>query len=164
MSGHARFDYARSAVQLHAFDYLLKPVQKQDLVALLQKYNSTNTKKPAGIGQYSTLVETTINYVKAHLSDPISRDTITRELHVSEGHISHLFKKETGDSLTEYITNMRIEKAKELLLQTNLSISEICERIGYNYQAYFTRIFREKVGMSPVQYRKEMRREISGAD
>ena len=85
------------------------------------------------------------------------RETITRELHVSEGHISHLFRKETGFSLTEYITNMRIEKAKELLLRTNDSITEICEQIGYNYQAYFTKVFREKTGLSPYQYRKEKR-------
>lgn len=158
LSGHARFDYARNAVQLHAFDYLLKPVRQQDLEALLQKFTELHTRKTeAAVKKYSPLVEDTINYVQAHLKDSISRETITRELHVSEGHISHLFRKETGFSLTEYITNMRIEKAKELLLRTNDSITEICEQIGYNYQAYFTKVFREKTGLSPYQYRKEKR-------
>ena len=115
LSGHARFDYARNAVQLHAFDYLLKPVRQQDLEALLQKYTDLHTHKAETAIKYSPLVEDTISFVRAHLKDPISRETITRELHVSEGHISHLFRKETGCSLTEFITNMRMEKAKELL-------------------------------------------------
>ena len=91
------------------------------------------------------------------MHETISRETITKELHISEGHISHLFKKETGVPLTEYITDMRIEKAKKLLTNSNDSIAEICEKIGYNYQAYFTKIFKEKTGMSPIQYRKTVR-------
>ena len=157
LSGHALFDYARSAVQLHAFDYLLKPVRWQDLETLLKKFMDLHTKQSVPAVKYSPLVEDTIRYVRAHLQDSISRETITRELHVSEGHISHLFRKETGCSLTEYITNMRIEKAKDLLLRTNDSIAEICEQIGYNYQAYFTKVFREKTGLAPYQYRKEKR-------
>lgn len=154
LTSYARFDYAQKAVKLHTFDYLLKPLQKEELVSLLLKFKSQFETQKTPVEKYSPLVEQTIAYVRTNLKESISRETITNELHISEGHISHLFKKETGMSLTEYITNMRINKAKELLKDTNDSIAEICEQIGYNYQAYFTKIFKEKTGMSPMQYRK----------
>ncbi|MDO4274595.1 MAG: response regulator [Eubacteriales bacterium] len=158
LTGYARFDYAHKAVKLHAFDYLLKPLQKDDLAALLLKFRSQFEKTKHPQEKYSQLVEQTIAYVRENLKEPISRETITNVLHVSEGHISHLFKKETGVSLPEYITDMRVEKAKALLADSNASVAEICEQIGYNYQAYFTKIFKEKTGVPPLQYRKDHRK------
>lgn len=161
LTSYARFDYAQKALKLQAFDYLLKPLQKEELSILLEKFRGKFVISKTPTENYSPLVEQTIAYVRTNLDKPISRESITNELHISEGHISHLFKKETGFSLTEYITNMRIEKAKKLLSDSNISITDICEQIGYNYQAYFTKIFKEKTGVSPMQYRKNQRTDLS---
>ncbi len=83
----------------------------------------------------------------------VSVQGLARELHLSVGRFSNIFKEYTGKPPHEYIGIMRIEKAKELLLNTDLPIGEIAERTGYYDQNYFSRIFKKMVGVSPKTYR-----------
>lgn len=162
LSGHARFEYARTALQLSAPDYLLKPLHREELEHLLRKFSirASDAGRENAAGRYSPLVEETVRYMQAHLADEISRESITQQVHVSECHISRLFRKETGCSITEFITNMRISRAQELLTDTNCSITDICAQIGYNYQAYFSKVFRDRTGMTPNRYRASFRKEM----
>lgn len=92
-------------------------------------------------------------YIRAHYHENISLKSIAEYLNVSEAYISRLFTKEMGESFINYLTHLRIEKAKELLKNSNLSINEISERIGYYNQEHFSRIFKKHEGCSPNKYR-----------
>lgn len=163
---HSRIDYAQKAIKLGVRGYLLKPVREPELLELLEiciksipEHENTNDESGKKRIEYSDLVNRTMHYVQQHLSEPVTRESISRELYVHENHLSRVFSSETGMTLTNYITECRIQKAKELLVSTNLSITEIASLVGYNYAAYFTKIFKDKTGTTPNQWRKEARHD-----
>ena len=75
------------------------------------------------------------------------------KIHLSQYYLSDLLKKETGRSAKDHINDFVVEKAKNLLLGTNDTISEIAYSLGFNYPHYFTRLFKSKTGQTPVEYR-----------
>ena len=104
----------------------------------------------------STIIETAQNYIAAHLSEELSRDLIARETHVSESYLSHLFPRETGLSLTDYITRERMILAKSLLQQSTLPVQMVAIKAGYNNISYFIRTFKKTYGVTPNDYRKKL--------
>jgi two-component system, response regulator YesN len=104
---------------------------------------------------YSQLIGNAIAYVNAHYTDSeLTLNEIADSLHISIGHLCLLFKQETGVTLKNYITNMRIETAKRLLRSSNTKIYGISEAVGYQTSQYFSQVFYKKVGMLPAEYRK----------
>lgn len=85
----------------------------------------------------------------------VSLDDVSREVDISPYYFSKLFKEETGENFIEYITRIRMERAKELLADTNLSMKEICARIGYSDPNYFSRTFKKHVGVTPTEYKEQ---------
>ena len=75
------------------------------------------------------------------------------QVHLSAHYLSDLLKKETGQSAKDHINSLVVDKAKDLLLTTNQSVSEIAYDLGFNYPHYFTRLFKSKTGQTPVEYR-----------
>ncbi|HBE77191.1 MAG TPA: hypothetical protein DDW65_05345 [Firmicutes bacterium] len=92
-------------------------------------------------------------YIRAHYHENISLKSVAEYLNVSEAYISRMFTKEMGESFINYVTNLRIEKAKDLLKNSNLSINEISELVGYYNQEHFSRVFKKHEGCSPNKYR-----------
>ena len=76
-------------------------------------------------------------------------------VYLSADHLARVFKKETGETLVKYITDKRINAAKELLSDTKTPISQVASEVGYDNYSYFTKIFKEKTGVSPGDYRKQ---------
>jgi two-component system, response regulator YesN len=93
-------------------------------------------------------------YIKAHIDEDLSRDSIASEVNVNPDHLSRLMKRETGLSVSEYLLRERLEMAKRLVAETDLSIGDIASRSGYSSFSHFSRIFRESTGLSPIDYRK----------
>ena len=79
---------------------------------------------------------------------------MSRELDISPYYFSKLFKEETGSNFVEYLTGLRMDQAKEMLKDENLSMKEICAAIGYSDPNYFSRIFKKNVGLTPTEYRE----------
>ncbi len=100
-----------------------------------------------------------INMAKIYMEDnykkDISLDDVSRKLDISPYYFSKLFKEETGENFIEYLTGIRIEKAKKLLLNRDLSIKNICIETGYSDPNYFSRIFKKQVGLTPTEYREK---------
>ena len=92
-------------------------------------------------------------FIEAHKSDPISLSEVARALNVSTFYFCKLFKKATGINFTEYLSRVRIEKAKNLLLNPNLRVSEIAYEVGFQSLTHFNRVFLRIVGRSPTAYR-----------
>lgn len=123
-SGYNEFEYAKLAVKLGVKDYILKPVDPVEF-------------------------ENTIN----HYSEELGAQQLADMVYLAPSYLSSLFKKETGQNLSKYIKQYRMEKAKELLTDTNMKIVNISEKTGYPNVSYFCQSFREYFGVSPQKFR-----------
>lgn len=99
-------------------------------------------------------IQKVCDYVDEHLSEDISLEQMADYINVSSFYLSKLFKEEKGVTFINFISDKRLEKARELLENTELSIKEITAEVGYNDQNYFSRIFKNKYGVPPKEYRK----------
>jgi AraC-like DNA-binding protein/ligand-binding sensor protein len=102
----------------------------------------------------SPLVRRARAYILANQADPIDLAKVARAMHVSTFYFCKLFKKATGLTFTEYLSRVRVEKAKHLLLNPHLRISEIAYDVGFQSLTHFNRVFRQVVGQSPSEYRE----------
>ena len=93
-------------------------------------------------------------YIQYHVNEDLSIDKLAAQVYLSQGYLSSVFKKETGMNLSRYIRQCRMEKAKELLKNTNMKVVQICEKVGFANVSYFCQNFREYCGVSPDKYRK----------
>jgi len=100
-----------------------------------------------------TQIQPAINYIDANFDKQITLAEIARACYLSISRLAHVFKEQMGITIIEYLTSVRIERAKQLLLTTEQNCTEICFQVGYNNQSYFTRTFKELVGMTPRQFR-----------
>jgi YesN/AraC family two-component response regulator len=103
--------------------------------------------------KHSDVVFKVTNYIKRNCNEKLSLDALAREVYLSKSYLSSMFKEETGISLTEYITKVRIEKSKRLLTENSISISAIAKQCGFKDQSYFTKVFKKETGTSPKKYR-----------
>lgn len=97
-------------------------------------------------------------YIDEHFCENITRDTLGEIVYLSPGYLAASFKRETGRSLGSYIIERRMEKAKELLAEGKLTVSEAAFAVGYDNFTYFSRLFKNKVGMMPKEYKKGKKR------
>lgn len=102
----------------------------------------------------SHIIDEIIQYMEEHLEQDISLNSIAREFHFNTSYLSNLFKRQTGTGLKEYMTQRRMERAKDLLCSTNLKIQQIASKCGYEDDSYFVQLFKRQTGFSPSQYRK----------
>lgn len=103
-------------------------------------------------------VENAKKIIKENYKNPVfGLDQVTDEISVSPAYFSTTFKKETGKSFVQYLTNVRLEKAKELLKNTDAKTYEIAEKVGFSEPNYFSFIFKKNIGLSPSQYRAKNR-------
>lgn len=163
-TGHAEFSYAQEALRLGVDDYLLKPIPYDRLEEALKQIQKKiliqeKTVIVAPLEEENENLEEIIDKVKKliteNLSADLQRDELAAMVHVSPGYLGRSFKKETGMSLSDYITKKRLAMAKQLLAKTSLSITDISNRVGMNYASYFTKLFKEQTGMTPQEYRQQ---------
>jgi len=103
--------------------------------------------------KHSDVVFKTTNYIKRNCAEKLSLDSLAKEVFLSKSYLSSIFKKETGMSLTAYITKVRVEKSKRLLLEDNASLALISNQCGFKDQSYFTKVFKKETGVSPKRFR-----------
>lgn len=157
VSGYDDFSYCREALRLQITDYILKPVNYEEFgacidnlkIALFERHST----KGQEVQEERAIISIT-RYLQAHLAEEISLTVLAEEFHLSAQYISQLFKSEIGVNFLAYLTNIRMEKAKKLLLSTSLSIAEISEQSGYGDYRVFTKVFKKSEGVTPSQYRR----------
>ena len=102
----------------------------------------------------ASAVDKAKDYIDANYSKDLSLDDLSRKFDISPYYFSKLFKNKTGVNFIDYLTNIRIEKAKELLADTDASMKEICSEVGYADPNYFSRIFKKVTGVTPTEYKE----------
>ncbi|TDF90514.1 response regulator transcription factor [Paenibacillus piri] len=179
ISGYSDFEYTREAIQHGAFDYVLKPVKKPELMQALERVvdelnhrngmdgkegkapdaaetgtgdNGAAASCKAGSRQ-SNIVENIVMDMMNQYDRPLSLSDFAKKYHVNADYLSRLFKKETGKNFRDLMTECRIEKAKELLERTNYKYFEISSLVGYEDYRHFSQVFKKAVGMTPSEYK-----------
>ncbi|GIK75540.1 MAG: hypothetical protein BroJett021_45280 [Chloroflexota bacterium] len=104
--------------------------------------------------QTSALPRRIATYIVDHYTAPITREEIANAMQVSDDYVSRVFRKETGMTPWQFLNRYRIIQAQKLLLTTDLTITEVGDRVGFSDPAYFIRVFHRETGKSPQQYRK----------
>lgn len=104
----------------------------------------------------SKLIQAARLYIEAHYDDPgLKMNQVAEKFNISPGHFSTVFSQEIGKTFRDYINNLRINRAKELLRSTNLKSSEIASQVGYNDPHYFSTVFKKNTGFPPQQFRAQ---------
>lgn len=104
------------------------------------------------------IIKRTLQYIDHHLSEDISLEAISEVVNTNPSYLSRVFKKECGETLTEYTTRRRLERAKELLLQPDQLVYQVSELVGFNDPAYFSTIFKKYTGVSPKEYKNQIKK------
>ena len=159
VSGFDDYDYTRQAIRSNVVDYILKPIDRQELNQALSEAVSrladlTDTREAAETEELNGTVVTQIEkYIRERYTRDITLSEISVRFFVSKEHISRSFKKQYHINLFDYITLLRLEKAKTLMKSTRLSIEEIAQRTGFSNGNYFSKVFKKHVGESPSEFR-----------
>ena len=107
--------------------------------------------------QSNSAVKKAMLYIQENYSRDISLDDVSSQVNISPYYFSKLFKQETGGNFIEYLTEVRLRNARELLKDSGLSIKEICAESGYSDPNYFSRIFKKYEGVTPSEFRERLR-------
>ncbi|MCR5291193.1 MAG: response regulator [Treponema sp.] len=177
ISGYNEFEYARQAMQMGVQEYLLKPVEDQQLEEALQrckeridkkrhikrittaatKENSASikffTEYQGALSDGEDYVSQTVSIIRSRYVQGITIESVAEELGISSGHLSRLFKKETGYTFTDYLMYERISVAAQLLRDTDKKIYEIADLVGYEDVRYFGQLFKRVTGFTPKEFK-----------
>lgn len=165
LTAYSDFNFAQEAIKYGVADFLLKPVRPAELKVSIEKAIGILAKADVeSINQQNELsytdsnpIAVVIKYIERNVSEEITLANSAKVVHLSPQYLSRYFKKETGLTFTEYVTKVKIERAKVLIVQTNKPIYRIALELGFNDAAYFSKVFLKNVKVTPQQYKKEMR-------
>jgi len=105
----------------------------------------------------SVLLSAALKHMREHLQDDLSRDDVAKVACLSPSHFSRVVKQAFGHSFTDLLAEMRVEKARELLVRTERSLIQVCLDCGFSDQSYFTKVFQRHTGSTPGEYRRTHR-------
>ena len=120
------------------------------LLVLVMRLIRINPEDEAALSQECQKIK---EYLDQNFTSPITLDSLSESVYISKHYLSHLFKEQTGVSPIKYLTSKRMEKACELLSETELPVSEVSKAVGYENPLYFSQVFKRIYGISPVKYR-----------
>lgn len=163
LSGYDEYEYMRHALKNNVIDYILKPIDRIELAQSLNRFKqmqgrdkdpeSYELQKNGEEMDKRQIIRQIKEIIDQRLQQDISLMDIANEVKYSYTHLSTLFKKETGQAFSDYLIKARIEKAKQLLKETNFKIYEVGSLCGYPNSKYFMSVFKETVGMTPSEFR-----------
>lgn len=154
LSGYADFEYARTGIRLGVKEYLLKPATISDVKELLKKLTCQEEEQVEDdrMQEYSAAVKEMVSVIEENYGMRLGLDSFADKFRLTPEYLSNLFAKETGMTFSNYLKKIRMEKAKELILNTDMKIYEVACSVGYPDQKYFSKVFKEYTGVSAKQY------------
>lgn len=157
ITAYDRFDYAIEAMHIKAFDYLLKPWKEEKLTGLISEaivnIKELSLENSANENLQESQKSAIKKYIKENYKRDISAGDVAGILGYSDVYFSKIFKQLFDDTFINYLTKVRIDKAKVLLKDVSFNIKEVGASVGYTDSNYFTKVFKRSVGMSPSEYR-----------
>jgi two-component system, response regulator YesN len=169
VSGYDDFDYMRNAITYKSFDYILKPIDPEILNETLDRaVKEWNDEKLSRViiqdgdslkqdnftqNEEMNNMQKIEEYLRTHFQEDINLQTIADRFFLNRDYISRKFKQEFNETITDYLTKIRIEKAKELLGNPTKKIYEIAYQVGYQNEKYFSKVFKKQTRATPNEYR-----------
>lgn len=163
------FTYAKKAITVKALDYLLKPASDEELIAVLEeaisiaegniKKSGTSYEKITGNNEKSEHIRSSIvqelilEFIKKHYTEDISLQDAAKAMNYSDAYFCKLFKQCFDKSFTTFLSEFRVEKAKQLLVDVTINVKEISDKVGYRDSNYFAKVFKRVEGVTPSEYR-----------
>ena len=145
---HMRSEYLQCIMEMQSYQSLYEWLE----IKISEVCRNILTKKEESTVD---IVKKAQLYIEENYSKDIILEEVSKQLQISPYYLSKLFKKRSGNTFIEYLTSVRIEKAKELLRNSSKSMKEICVEVGYADANYFSRTFKKNVGVSPTEYKEE---------
>jgi two-component system response regulator YesN len=175
ITGHSEFDYAKSAVDLGVLAYILKPIDDEELQRAVQKaVNRISERRKIGLAltekpkevvgkveqcllpdaaDRNRYLDLAIQFIHEHYRENIGLKDIADHLQISESYLTKLFRGKTSYTVIEFITQFRLKRAIDLLMDPNVKIYEIAEKVGYQDPRYFSTLFKKEMGFTPSEFR-----------
>jgi two-component system response regulator YesN len=172
LTGFDEFEYARQALRYKVLDYLLKPIDKEELIAILedaahdiemqvdgqnleQKEEANPFRGLLDYTHFSDQVNRILGYIHMHYAKDISLELISEHIGINPSYVSALFKKETGINFIPYLHSCRIIKAQQLMeSQPKLPLDKVALQVGYENPRQFFKVFKKYSGLTPGKYRE----------
>lgn len=161
-SSYQEFEYAKSALKNNVFDYLLKPVKYDELYGCFQRLkekldeeHSAALSSAAGVDketQHGAIIQIVLSYIEEDYCDA-NLEEAARKVYMTPSYLSRLFKERVGVNFSEYLLEVKMKHACELLCDNRYKLYEIAGRIGYDNPKNFTRAFKARYQMTPLEYR-----------
>mgnify|MGYP001138312568 CR=1 FL=1 len=173
ISGYSEFQYAKAAMQYGCSDYLLKPIDEEELLDCIRRVrqrlaekNPEETEKNSeaemglsssedGYRSDARILKEMQKFMQENYKT-VTQQQLADRFHMSISAVSLLFKRKAGKTYSDFLLEIRINKAEDLLRRTNASVEEIAEQVGYNDYFYFLKIFKKATGISPTVFRKNL--------
>lgn len=179
LSGYSSFEYAKTAVHLGVTEYLLKPIDREELKVAVENAKQRLEMQNAWVGQRQEqgkllnvrlldksvdeetdqVVRQMLELIENHYGEKIVMQDVMNRLNYSETFLNKRFKKVTGTTFTEYLNRFRIQKAVEILKDRDISSHEVGYLCGFSTSKYFKDVFRKYVGCTPKEYRDALRNQ-----
>lgn len=161
LTGYDDFEYVRRALRQGVVDYLLKPLDKNEIAGLLAHIDQEVPTEADS--EYERHTKRILAYTEKHYMNDLSLDHLAELMNLHPNYISSLFKKVTGDTFVNYLNAFRIKEAQKLLgTHRHLSVSEIGRRVGFESKHYFAKVFKKYTGITPGAYREKDETEKNG--
>lgn len=165
LSGWSDFEYARKALRSGASNYLVKPSPDEEIIdALLIVMEELGLREPnrkqpdqedlPNMQAKKRAVKQACEMVHRDLSVAVTLSEIAEFVNMNASAFSRLFKQDMGCAFSEFVTSARMNKAKKLLIETNMRINEIAQNVGYVSDSHFVQVFGEYSGMTPGRFRE----------
>ena len=178
LSGYSSFDYAKTAMHLGVTEYLLKPINREELWTAVEHAKQRQEMRHAWVDRrqeqgellHLQLIQKTVDeetdqvvrqmleFIEQHFSEKIVMQDVVSSLNYSETFLNKRFKKVTGMTFTEYLNRFRIQTAVEILNKESTSSPEVGYLCGFSTPKYFKDVFRKYVGCTPKEYREAARK------
>lgn len=162
------FDYAKKAISVQAMEFLLKPVDENELVTVLEdairrvvlETGTLETPTEASLndeeladGRQAAIRKEILEYIEANYVNDISLTDAAMHLKYSDAYFSKVFKACFNKGFVMYLTDLRVEKAKQLLGDITVNVKDVSAKAGFRDSNYFAKVFKRLVGMTPSEYR-----------
>ena len=180
LTAYDEFSYAKRAIVIRALDYLLKPCEEDELVAVMEEAMRLTDKRLSvsgvpspgvpspdirreehaeamprddGDGRLAQVAETIREYIRNNYMKEISMQDAARMMNYSDAYFCKLFKQCFDQNFTSYLTGFRVNEAKKLLKDRSISVKDVSMQVGYYDSNYFAKVFKRMTGMIPSEYR-----------
>lgn len=170
LTGYRDFDYAQQAIRLGVTRFLLKPSKMEELEEAMdvmtgylkehlveeQQVEDSEGKDILDSPANNFIVKNALKYIEENYREKLKLSDVADHAYVSQWHLSKLLNRQTGQSFSDILNNIRIEKAKVLLIEPSLRIGNIAEEVGFLDIAHFSRVFKKLTGISANEYRNKI--------